>query len=80
MRWLKEKALYPLGMFRTGVDHKEDLIRFCHYKFIFDLMLFDLVHGDSVDAFAVEYFELLDLETGESPGVTFPEEDVDSGS
>jgi hypothetical protein len=43
-------------------------------------MLFDLVHGDSVDAFAVEYFELLDLETGESPGVTFPEEDVDSGS
>ena len=46
-------------------------------------MLFDLVHGDSnhsVDAFAVEYLKLLDLETGESPGVTYPEEDIDSGS
>ena len=45
-------------------------------------MLFDLVHGYSehfADTFAVEYLKLLDLETGESPGVTPPEENVDSG-
>ena len=50
-------------------------VRFLHYKFIFDLMLFDLVHGNpkhSVDAFAVEYLESCDLETGEIPGVTSP--------
>ena len=57
-------------------------IQFLHNSFIFDLMLFDLVHGDSehsADAFAVEHLELLDLEIGESPGVTSPKEDVDSG-
>ena len=45
-------------------------------------MLFDLVHGYSehfADAFAVEYLESRELETGKSPGVTFPEEDVDNG-
>ena len=45
-------------------------------------MLFDLVHGDSehfADAFAMEYFKSRELETGERPGVTSPEEDVDSG-
>jgi hypothetical protein len=57
-------------------------IQFLHYKFIFDLMLFDLVHGYSehfADAFAVEYLESRELETGKSPGVASPEEDVDSG-
>jgi len=57
-------------------------IRFFHYKFIFDLMLFNLVHGDSehfADAFAVEYLESRKLETGKSPGVASPEEDVNSG-
>ena len=57
-------------------------VRFFHYKFIFDLMLFDLVHGDSehfADAFAVEYLESRELETGKSPGVASPEEDVNSG-
>ena len=46
-------------------------IRFFHYKFIFDLMLFNLVHGDSehfADAFAVEYLESRELETGKGPG------------
>ena len=45
-------------------------------------MLFDLVHGNpehSADAFVVEYLESHNLETGESTGVTSPEEDVDSG-
>ena len=45
-------------------------------------MLFDLVHGYSkhfADAFAVENLQSRDLETGKSPGVTSPEEDVDSG-